>query len=161
QAEDGIRAGHVTGVQTCALPILCGRNRWPYNRQLPTLHSSRGDYLVCTTPRLLSRSAHGRGSHITRMDTRVYTAAFAIVVFASTGSGTAQSAARGMAPEAVRAWQDDLRFMAREMERIHKNLYHSISRNEFAASVAALNSKIPVLERHGVIVEMAKIVASV
>ena len=95
------------------------------------------------------------------MDTRVYTAAFAIVVFASTGSGTAQSAARGMAPEAVRAWQDDLRFMAREMERIHKNLYHSISRNEFAASVAALNSKIPVLERHGVIVEMAKIVASV
>src|SRR5271166_3131220 len=24
QAEDGIRAGHVTGVQTCALPILSG-----------------------------------------------------------------------------------------------------------------------------------------
>src|SRR5439155_14118929 len=23
QAEDGIRGGHVTGVQTCALPILC------------------------------------------------------------------------------------------------------------------------------------------
>src|SRR5437870_11060323 len=23
QAEDGIRDGHVTGVQTCALPILC------------------------------------------------------------------------------------------------------------------------------------------
>src|SRR5207253_7938345 len=23
QAEDGIRAGHVTGVQTCALPIFC------------------------------------------------------------------------------------------------------------------------------------------
>jgi len=44
--------------------FICGRNRWPYNRQLPTLHSSRGDYLVCTTPRLLSRSAHGRGSHI-------------------------------------------------------------------------------------------------
>src|SRR5439155_3294038 len=25
QAEDGIRDGHVTGVQTCALPILPGR----------------------------------------------------------------------------------------------------------------------------------------
>src|SRR5439155_2915708 len=24
QAEDGIRDGHVTGVQTCALPISCG-----------------------------------------------------------------------------------------------------------------------------------------
>src|SRR5207253_7286835 len=27
QAEDGIRDGHVTGVQTCALPIFRGRNR--------------------------------------------------------------------------------------------------------------------------------------
>src|SRR5690625_6960662 len=26
QAEDGIRAGHVTGVQTCALPISAGRS---------------------------------------------------------------------------------------------------------------------------------------
>src|SRR5690606_39724719 len=25
QAEDGIRGFHVTGVQTCALPIWCGR----------------------------------------------------------------------------------------------------------------------------------------
>src|SRR5439155_5532090 len=28
QAEDGIRAGHVTGVQTCALPILRARLRF-------------------------------------------------------------------------------------------------------------------------------------
>src|SRR5439155_8977889 len=28
QAEDGIRDGHVTGVQTCALPISCV-GRWP------------------------------------------------------------------------------------------------------------------------------------
>src|SRR5690625_1118152 len=27
QAEDGIRDGHVTGVQTCALPILCHVSR--------------------------------------------------------------------------------------------------------------------------------------
>src|SRR5439155_11878884 len=27
QAEDGIRDGHVTGVQTCALPILNGREK--------------------------------------------------------------------------------------------------------------------------------------
>src|SRR5207253_6807439 len=27
QAEDGIRDGHVTGVQTCALPILSGARR--------------------------------------------------------------------------------------------------------------------------------------
>src|SRR5690625_6762803 len=28
QAEDGIRDGHVTGVQTCALPILEAGRRW-------------------------------------------------------------------------------------------------------------------------------------
>src|SRR5690625_7754290 len=35
QAEDGIRDGHVTGVQTCALPI----SRWrpPKRRQLPVV----------------------------------------------------------------------------------------------------------------------------
>src|SRR5439155_14800384 len=27
QAEDGIRGGHVTGVQTCALPIFASRSR--------------------------------------------------------------------------------------------------------------------------------------
>src|SRR5439155_14286386 len=32
QAEDGIRAGHVTGVQTCALPILIPRTRNPKSR---------------------------------------------------------------------------------------------------------------------------------
>src|SRR5690625_5705570 len=35
QAEDGIRRGHVTGVQTCALPIYgarsgAGQTRWTY-----------------------------------------------------------------------------------------------------------------------------------
>src|SRR6266508_2313784 len=29
QSEDGIRAGHVTGVQKCALPILSVRSTWP------------------------------------------------------------------------------------------------------------------------------------
>src|SRR5207253_6140932 len=37
QAEDGIRDGHVTGVQTCALPI-CYRVR-PCRRELVTLRS--------------------------------------------------------------------------------------------------------------------------
>src|SRR5690625_7674687 len=33
QAEDGIRDGHVTGVQTCALPISRGRGRRPGRRR--------------------------------------------------------------------------------------------------------------------------------
>ena len=66
-----------------------------------------------------------------------------------------------MPPNDAPAWRDDLRFMAREMERTHKNLYHAVSREEFAMMVAALDAKIPSLARHEVIVEMARIVAAV
>ena len=66
-----------------------------------------------------------------------------------------------MPPDEARAWREDLHFMAREMERTHKNLYHTISREQFASAVAALDKRIPTLERHEVIVEMAKIVAAV
>src|SRR5690625_7154626 len=46
QAEDGIRDGHVTGVQTCALPISPG--------------SSRSGWRARTAPRRSSISASGR-----------------------------------------------------------------------------------------------------
>lgn len=66
-----------------------------------------------------------------------------------------------MPPDEARAWRSDLHVMAAEMERTHKNLYHAASREEWAAMVAALDAKIPSLERHQVIVEMARIVAAV
>lgn len=71
------------------------------------------------------------------------------------------SPASAMPPDAALAWRDDLRFMAREMEQTHKNLHHTVSRERFATMVAALDAAIPSLERHEVIVEMAKIVAAV
>ena len=66
-----------------------------------------------------------------------------------------------MPPDDARAWREDLQLMAREMERTHKNLYHTVSREQFASAIAALDERIPKLERHEVIVEMAKIVAAV
>src|SRR5207253_8449612 len=38
QAEDGIRDGHVTGVQTCALPILCRPNAAAKSSSVPNPH---------------------------------------------------------------------------------------------------------------------------
>lgn len=58
-------------------------------------------------------------------------------------------------------WQEDLRLMATEMQSTHKNLYHSISAEAFAAMVQTLNAKIPSLTRAEVIVGMAQIVAAV
>jgi hypothetical protein len=87
------------------------------------------------------------------MNINVCAAALASLLLASPASP--------MAPDEARAWRDDIRFMAREAERTHKNLYHDLSREEFAAMVAALDAKIPSLERHEVIVEMTKIMAAV
>src|SRR5690625_6618778 len=59
QAEDGIRAGHVTGVQTCALPI-----------------SPKGSATVNGIGRSLATeyAAHGRASRVgtDAMDTRTF-----------------------------------------------------------------------------------------
>ena len=71
------------------------------------------------------------------------------------------SSASTMTPAEARAWQEDLRFMAKQMESTHKNLYHSISAEEFTTMVKKLDAEIPSLTRAEVIVKMAQIVAAV
>ncbi len=66
-----------------------------------------------------------------------------------------------LTPAQVAAWREDLAYMAREMARRHRNLYHTVSRERFDSAVAALDRRIPRLERHQVIVELARIVALV
>src|SRR5437870_7098735 len=46
QAEDGIRDGHVTGVQTCALPISQG---W-WNWEIPSVPSLCRSHSILLTP---------------------------------------------------------------------------------------------------------------
>jgi hypothetical protein len=58
-------------------------------------------------------------------------------------------------------WREDLRFMAAEMERRHANLYHTVSREAFAAAVADLHARIPGLQRNEIIVGMMRIAAMV
>jgi tetratricopeptide (TPR) repeat protein len=58
-------------------------------------------------------------------------------------------------------WREDLRHMAEEMPKYHKNLFHTITREQFDAAIAALRERIPRLARHQIIVEMARIAASV
>src|SRR6266404_2173669 len=58
-------------------------------------------------------------------------------------------------------WRQDLFYMAEEMPKYHKNLFHAVTREQFAAAVGRLSEKIPSLARHQIIVEMARIVAMV
>lgn len=58
-------------------------------------------------------------------------------------------------------WREDLRYMAEEMPRRHKNLFHTMMREQFESAVKKLQERIPTLARHQIIVEMARIVAMV
>jgi hypothetical protein len=71
------------------------------------------------------------------------------------------ASASALTPDEARAWEEDLRFMAQQMQQKHKNLYHSISAQDFNGRVDALKARIPMLSRAEVIVELAKIVAAV
>lgn len=64
------------------------------------------------------------------------------------------------APSAAQ-WQADLDIMVAEMERRHRDLYHTISEEEFAAAAQDLRQRIPSMQRHQIIVEMMRIVAKV
>lgn len=58
-------------------------------------------------------------------------------------------------------WREDLRSMAEEMPKVHNNLFHTMTREQFDASVKSLSDRIPQLARHQIIIEMARIVAMV
>lgn len=58
-------------------------------------------------------------------------------------------------------WRQDLAFMAREMEARHKNLFHTLPRERWQASVQALHDDIPALARHQVIARLMQLSASV
>ncbi len=58
-------------------------------------------------------------------------------------------------------WREDLRYMAEEMPKQHRNLFHTLTREQFEGAVKRLHERIPSLSRHQIIVEMARIVAMV
>ncbi len=58
-------------------------------------------------------------------------------------------------------WREDLSYMAEQMPRRHKDLFHTMSREQFDVAVIRLYDRIPSLQRHQIIVELARIVAMV
>jgi tetratricopeptide (TPR) repeat protein len=61
----------------------------------------------------------------------------------------------------VEKWREDLRYMAQEMPKQHRNLFHTMTREQFEGAIKRLDERIPALPRHRIIVEMARIVAMV
>jgi len=58
-------------------------------------------------------------------------------------------------------WREDLRYLARELPKRHKNLYHAISQEQFTRAVGELDAAIPSLPDHQIVVRMQQIAAMV
>ena len=72
------------------------------------------------------------------------------------GVACGSSSARPAAPEAA---ADDVSTLAAEMERIHPNLFHSVSRAAFRGAVDDLVARLPALDRDEILVDVLRIVA--
>lgn len=90
---------------------------------------------------------------------------FALILVGSLALPGAKPEPQAPAPPtdsiAVRQWREDLAYLARELPRRHKQLFHTLGRAQFDSALAVLDRKLPGLARHQVIVELARIVALV
>ncbi|MGH9947977.1 MAG: S41 family peptidase [Pyrinomonadaceae bacterium] len=61
----------------------------------------------------------------------------------------------------VEKWREDLRYMAAELPQRHKNLFHTMTREQFDAAVKQLDARIPSLTDNQVAMELGRIVSMV
>lgn len=92
---------------------------------------------------------------------RSITALVLTAIFVAT-TAAQQSQVQTMPPAmSAEKWREDLRFMAAEIEKTHKNAFHRVSRDQFYKEVNALEQRIPSLEDHQVVAEFIRMVAMV
>lgn len=72
-----------------------------------------------------------------------------------------KSSAGVIGKKEVVKWREDLRVMAEEMPKYHRNLFHQVKKEEFRKAINRLNKRIPLLSRQQIIIEMARITASI
>jgi hypothetical protein len=78
-----------------------------------------------------------------------------------TGDATPESETKVVLALSKEKWRGDLRFLAAELPKKHKNAFHRISKADFEKMVADLDAKIPSLTDEQIILGMARIAASV
>src|SRR6185295_4733109 len=61
----------------------------------------------------------------------------------------------------VSRWRADLAFAADSVPRVHPNFFHAVSREAYRSALDSLSRRVPELEQHELVVELARIVAKV
>src|SRR5262249_5293680 len=72
--------------------------------------------------------------------------------------GQAWAAADVISPE---QWRQDLALFAEQAPKVHKNLYHAVSREQLEAAIKRLGDRASSLSRNQIIVELTRIVARI
>ena len=62
-------------------------------------------------------------------------------------------------PSSTTAWRVDLRYLAAEIPKRHKNAFHTVTRAQFDRAVAELDSAIPTLNNDQIVVGLMRITA--
>ncbi len=84
---------------------------------------------------------------------------FTCAIFSQAQTG---SSAKNNVPNlTVKQWREDLRYLVVEMPKFHKNLFHTITSEQFNNAGKKLEKRIPKLSRNQIIVEIARITAMV
>jgi hypothetical protein len=78
-----------------------------------------------------------------------------------TGDASPESENAIVLQQSREKWREDLRFLASELPKKHKNAFHRISRAEFEKMVADLDAKIPTLDDEQIILGMSRIVSRI
>ncbi len=87
--------------------------------------------------------------------TRLVIVLFAVVVLNACGS----SSDNDDGPLSASDWRRDIDFLTRESERIHPNLFHSVSRNQYLAAADNLKASVANLTVDKIFVEIKRLVA--
>jgi tetratricopeptide (TPR) repeat protein len=64
-------------------------------------------------------------------------------------------------PAEATQWREDLHYFAEQAPQVHKNLFHSMTKEQFETAVRDLDERIPTLSRNQIIVEITRIVAMI
>jgi hypothetical protein len=92
----------------------------------------------------------------------IFIAASVLVAYIAVGfSGSTHNAASSLGEVALEQWKQDLDFLAFELPKRHKNLYHHISESEFQIQIRELKKKLASLDLDEILVGLMKIIATV
>src|SRR5262249_3326887 len=58
-------------------------------------------------------------------------------------------------------WREDLAAFAEQAPKVHKNLFHAMTREQFDAAIQRLKDRVHTLSRNQIIVELVRIVAQI